>query len=320
MRRNRVGRHGLTLSELCLGTLGWGSDLDRDEVRDIVRAYVAGGGSAFDSAYGYGDGAAEHVLGELLGDVIARDEATLISKSGISRRTGHRVVDTSRGVLLDQLDATLRRLGTDHLDLWLVHTWDPQVPDEETLSALDDAVRTGRTRYVGVSNHNGWQLARTATLAQAARVPIVADEVELSLLRRAAEQETAAAAEHLGVGLLAWSTLGRGVLTGKYRHTVPADSRGAARPDLVQEYLDPHGRAVVEAVCTAADGLGVAPAQVALAWALQRPAVAAAVIGARTVAQCRTLVAATELVVPQQVSTALDDVSRGAGHSSSRST
>lgn len=320
MRRNRVGHHGLTLSELCLGTLGWGSDLDAQTVRDIVECYLEAGGTAFDSASGYGDGLAEQTLGGLLGDLIPRDEATLISKSGISRRSGERVVDTSRGRLLDQLDATLRRLGTDHLDLWLVHTWDPSVPDEETLSALDDALRSGRTRYVGVSNHTGWQLARTATLAQGAGFPVVADEVELSLLRRQAEAETTEAASHLGVGLLAWSTLGRGVLTGKYRHTVPADSRGAARPDLVQDYLDPHGRAVVEAVCTAADGLGVAAAQVALAWSLGRPQVSSAVIGARTAAQCRTLMKATEVTIPAQVATALDEVSGSAAHSSSRST
>ncbi|YAL84561.1 aldo/keto reductase [Dermacoccaceae bacterium W4C1] len=318
MHRTRLGTSGLQFSALTLGTLGWGAEVDQDTVTDLVRAYRDAGGSSFDTAYGYGDGSAEESLGQLLGEVLSRDEVTIATKAGISRRSGHRVVDVSRGTLLTQLDASLRRLGTDHVDLWMVHTWSDEVSVAETVSALVDAVRSGKARYVGVSNHNGWQLAHVAGLAAAAGVPVVADEVELSLLRRDAEGETTSAAAHLGVGLLAWSPLARGVLTGKYRHTVPADSRGAARPELIESYLSPKGRAAVEALATAADGLAVNPAQAALAWVLGRPQVASAIIGARTLTQLQTLLRATEIQIPDEVLSALDDVTLGEpGHSSS---
>lgn len=304
MRPCLVGRSGLQVSSLSLSTLGWGEAVDDDEARVLTEAYASAGGTTFATAAADGEGAAEETLGRLLGDVLQRRDVVLLSRGG-----GDGIVEGSRGGLLHQLDDTLSRLRTDHVDLWLVPGWSETVPLAETLSALEHAVSSGRARYVGVSGAVGWQLAREYSLLESARLPLIADEVEYSLLRRGVETATEPAARHLGVGLLAGAPLGRGVLTGKYRHTVPADSRGAASPALLDGYLDDNGRAVVEAVCTAANGLAITPTEVALRWVLGRPGVASALVGARSPGQLRSITAAVDEDLPAQVIEALDDVS-----------
>lgn len=309
MEQRLLGRSGLRVSRLGLGTLTWGRDTDEHEAADQLRSFVDAGGTLVDTAASYAGGASEELLGALLGDVVPREEVVLVTKAGL--RPGTSQVDASARNLLRRLDESLARLRTDHLDLWLVHAWDPQVPLEETLAALRLAVSSGRARYVGVSSYSGWQLARAATLSAVAGVPLVADQVEYSLLQRSAEAEVIPAAEHVGAGVVAWAPLGRGALTGKYRHGTPADSR-AASPHLaayVNPYLDADGRRVVEAVATAADGLGCAPLEVALAWARDAPGIASAVVGARTAAQLRGSLAAEELTLPEEIRQALDDVS-----------
>jgi aryl-alcohol dehydrogenase-like predicted oxidoreductase len=223
----------------------------------------------------------------------------------------YRRFDASRGHLLAALDASLQRLGTDHVDLWLVHTWSDEAPLMETLSALEWAVSTGRARYVGVSNFSGWQTARALSLLEQARVPLVANEIEYSLVNRSAEPDLLAAAQSLGFGLLPWSPLGRGVLTGKYRNGVPADSRAASRdfPRFTARYLDDRSTGIVEGLAIAAKGLGVSPAEVALAWVRDRPGVVSPVVGARTVAQLRTSLASESLELPEELVSALDEVS-----------
>ena len=221
--------------------------------------------------------------------------------------------DASRRHLLSALDASLRRLGVDYVDLWQLHAWDPRTPLEETLAALDTAVASGRARYVGVSNYSGWQTAQAATWQAAVpgRAPIVSTQVEYSLLQRGIEREVVPAAEALGLGILPWSPLGRGVLTGKYRSGTPADSRGASPHfgGFVQPYLGDHGQRVVGALVTAAEGLGVTPLELALAWARDRPGVVAPIVGARTAAQLRGSLASEHIVVPVEISEALDEVS-----------
>ena len=155
MHVRSVGATGLKVSRLGLGTMTWGRDTDEHEARDQLIAFAEAGGSLVDTAAGYGDGASEELIGSLIGDVVARDEIVIATKAGISRRTGTRVTDASRGSLLTALDGSLARLGVDHVDLWQVHTWVDDAPLEETLSALDTAVATGRASYVGVSNYAG---------------------------------------------------------------------------------------------------------------------------------------------------------------------
>ncbi len=270
------------------------------------------GGNLLDTADVYGDGDAEGVVGALLATVVARDDVLIATKAGL-RPSRERRRDTSRGHLLRGLDSSLQRLGVDYVDLWQVHGYDPETPLDETLSALDFAVSSGRARYVGVSNFSGWQTARAATWQAAwpGRAPLVCAQVEYSLLERGIEREVLPACAALGLGVLPWSPLGRGVLTGKYRHGRPADSR-AASPHFelfVARYLDPRSSAIVESVVTAADGLGVSPLEVALAWVRDRPGVVAPILGARTVGQLLGALQVEEIALPMEISRALDDVS-----------
>ncbi len=313
MEQRYLGHSGLSVSRLGLGTMQWGRDTDEHEARDLLEAFVDAGGTLVDTAAGYADGASESIIGGLLGKVVPRGDVVLATKAGVSRRAGARVVDLSRRGLLDQLDGSLQRLDVDHVDLWQVHTYGTEVPLEETLSALDHAVATGRARYVGVSNYGGWQTGWT--MAHQRETPgrsvPVSTQMEYSLVQRGVEREVLPAAARLGLGVLAWSPLGRGVLTGKYRSGTPADSRAASPhfASFVERYLDARARRIVEAVCTAADGLGVAPLEIALTWVRDQPGVAAAIVGSRTAAQLRGTLGVEELELPAEIRMALDDVS-----------
>lgn len=313
MQQRSLGATGLKVSRLGLGTMTWGRDTDEHEARDQLVAFVEAGGTLLDTAAGYGDGASEELIGSLLGDVVARDEVVLATKAGISRRTGERVTNTSRGHLLPALDASLKRLGVDHVDLWQVHVWTDETPLEETLSALDLAVSSGRVSYVGVSNYTGWQTAQAATWQRAVpgRTPLASTQVEYSLLNRTIEHEVLPAAQALGLGVLPWSPLGRGVLTGKYRTGTPSDSRAATEHfgRFVGTYLDDRGRGIVEAVARAADGLGWSPLEVSLVWVRDRAGVTSPIVGARTAAQLDGALGVEDLALPPEIVAALDDVS-----------
>nr|MCW2727864.1 aldo/keto reductase [Aeromicrobium sp.] len=316
MQYRRVGRSGLTVSRLGLGTMTWGAAVDSYEANDQLTAFLDAGGTLVDTAPIYGDGACEELLGSLLAKTGTRDDVVLAGKAGFVRRGGRVVKDGSRGGLLDQLDTSLRQLGTDHLDLWQIHTPDLDVPLEETLGALEHAVRTGRTRYVGVSNFTGWQtgIAHTWLAGRPDGIPLVSSQVEYSLVNRDPEAEVVPAARHLGMGLLAWSPLGRGVLSGKYRGGVPSDSRAASPQweEFVGAHLTPAKSGVVEALARASEGLGVTIAHVALAWLVDRSQVSAAIIGARTTAQLLENLASEDLELPPEILQALDDVSDAA--------
>ncbi|MDR2348064.1 MAG: aldo/keto reductase [Bifidobacteriaceae bacterium] len=310
-----VGRTGLQVSSLGLGTMTWGRDTDEMDAADQLAEFAEAGGTLIDTASSYGDGAAEELIGSLLRSGVAeRDQLVICTKAGSRWRGDRPRTDASRGNLLANLDQSLTRLGADWVDLWLVQAPDRRVRLEETLSALELAVRSGKARYVGLSNHPAWELAQAHSLLQAAWAlggGLAATEVEYSLLNRSLEAEVGPAAKALGIGLLAWSPLGRGVLTGKYRHGVPADSRAASAhlAGFVTPYLNSAAAAVVEAVATAAAGLGAAPLDVALAWVRGRPGVASAILGARTPAQLHTALAGAELELPDAIVHALDEVS-----------
>lgn len=246
----------------------WGRDTDEHEAREQVEAFLGAGGNLIDTADVYADGASEKLLGRLLAEDGRRDQVVIASKA-VSKPGTERRFDASRGHLLNALEGSLRRLGVDTIDLWQLHAWDPWTPLDETLGAIDAAVASGKVRYVGVSNYAGWQLATAATSLelQTTSQPLVSIQAEYSLLQRGVEREVVPASEALGLGLLPWSPLGRGVLTGKYRSGTPADSRAAnaAFSSFVQPYLTDASRRVVDAVCTAAQGLEAQPAEVALA-------------------------------------------------------
>jgi aryl-alcohol dehydrogenase-like predicted oxidoreductase len=298
---------------MALGTMSWGVDTDAQEATNQLVAFVDAGGTLVDTADVYADGESERVLGVLIGDVVSRDDVIIATKAVARRSAGPFGGGASRAALLAALDGSLRRLDVDHIDLWQLHAWDVNVPIEETLAAVDAAQASGKVRYVGVSNYTGWQLGTAATWQRAVpgRTPLVSTQVEYSLLERGIEREVAPAAGHHGIGLLPWAPLGRGVLTGKYRGATPADSRGASQhfAPYVEQHRTERAARIVEAVVTAADGLGTSPLAVALAWVRDRPGVVAPVVGARDTAQLTGSLAAEDLTLPPAIRAALDDVS-----------
>lgn len=291
----------------------WGEAVDEHEAHDQLTAFLDAGGTLIDTAANYSFGASETTLGTLIAKNNCREQIVLASKAGFRSLPDGVRRDASRLSLLRQLDESLERLGTDHLDLWQVHVWDDAVPVEETLATLEHAVRTGRTRYVGISNYAGWQTAHAHTwlASRADALPLASTQVEYSLVNRDVETEVVPAALAFGMGILAWSPLGRGVLTGKYRGGIPSDSRGATPgPDrFVGPYLTPECASIVEAAAKAAEGLDVDISHVALAWLRDRPAVAAAIVGARTADQLRQTLASEDVDIPEEIVHALDDVS-----------
>ncbi|MEY3400396.1 MAG: hypothetical protein RLZZ486_864 [Actinomycetota bacterium] len=313
MEQRKLGNSGVKVSRLALGTMTWGRDTDEHEAAEQLRHFIDAGGNFVDTAAVYGDGDSERVLGGLLGVLIPREELVIASKAGISFKTGERKVDNSRTSLISDLDRSLTRLKTDYIDLWQIHTWDENTPLEETLSALDYAVSSGKARHVGVSNFSGWQLARSFSLQNPlfGKAPINSLQNEYSLLNRKVEREVLPACTNLGVGMLAWSPLGRGVLTGKYRSGIPSDSRGATPhfSAFIQPFLDEGSSRIVEAVIVAADGLGLSPLEVALSWVRDCPGVTSAVIGARTGAQLRGALSSESVTLPIPVRQALDEIS-----------
>ncbi|WP_446222420.1 aldo/keto reductase [Nocardia sp. IBHARD005] len=321
MEQRTVGRSGLRVSRIGLATHTWGTHTDADEASVQLAAFTEAGGTLVDISPVYGEGAAQRILADLLGDLVSRDELVLSGSAGVvmhapgagvgdsvpSPAAVGPVVDASRRTLLKQLDRTLLELGTDHLDIWSIAAWDPYTPLDEVAATLDTAVRTGRTRYAGVRGFTAWQLASLAAIA-----PITAAQTPYSLLARGTENDAIPAGRHHGVGIIASAPLAGGILTGKYRDGVPADSRGAdeaTAAEIRRRLDDDRATRVVDALVTAADGLGTSPLAVALAWIRDRPGIASMIVGARDIGQLTGVLAAETLELPRAIAAALDDVS-----------
>jgi aryl-alcohol dehydrogenase-like predicted oxidoreductase len=313
MEMRRAGRSGLTLSRLGLGTMTWGRDTDTHEAADQCRAYIDAGGNFLDTSPTYGDGDSERVIGGMIGTLFQREDVVIATKAGVQLISGERVINNSRQSLMNELDKSLARLGTDHVDLWQIHGWDQHNPLDDTLSALDYAYSSGKARYVGLSNFSGWQSSRAITLQElhGMKAPIVTLNNEYSLLNREVEEEILPCADELNVGFLAWAPIARGVLTGKYRSGIPSDSRAAAPHFIkhVEPYLNDRSARIVEAVSVAAEGLGFAPLEVAVAWVRDNPLVTSAIVGARTGAQLRGILKSEEITLPATIRSVLDEVS-----------
>ncbi|HEX8508207.1 MAG TPA: aldo/keto reductase [Propionibacteriaceae bacterium] len=314
METRQVGTSGLHVSRLGLGTLTWGRDTSAEQASTLLECYLDAGGTLLDTAAAYGAGDAERLLGRLLSRSGRRDDVVIATKAGFVIRDGKRLVDTSRRALLRDLEGSLRRLETDHVDIWQLHAWG-SAPLEESLSAVDYAVNAGLVRYAGISNFVGWQTAQAATWQRAVpgRTPITSAQVEYSLLARRAEVEVLPAVKAFGLGFFPWSPLGRGVLTGQYRASTPRGSRAATEHFswFVEPYLEPRSQGVVEAVVRAAEGLDMTPLQVALLWVRDAPGVTAPLLGARTAAQLESALGVENLRLPDEITSALDDVSGG---------
>jgi aryl-alcohol dehydrogenase-like predicted oxidoreductase len=305
MEQTYLGRSGLVVSELCLGTMTFGGKADLDGARAIVERFREAGGTFLDTADVYNAGRSE----ELLGQIVAadRDDVVIATKAYGAMGQGPNERSASRRHLVQAVDASLRRLGTDYIDLYQIHVFDPTTPLDETLETLEDLTRAGKVLYSGISNFVGWQIERACRL-QAARgfSPLVSLQPQYSLVERLIELETLPAAAANNLAILAWSPLAAGFLTGKYRRDGSSDDPG--RFAQFVDNIDERGWAVLDAVSDIAQAHGVAPATVAIAWLLARP-FTVPIIGASRPDQLDASLAAAELELSAAELERLDEVS-----------
>ena len=319
MEYRTLGRSGTAVSTLALGTMTFGNETDEEGSHDQLDTFVEAGGTLVDTADVYTAGASEEIVGRWLDDRPAdvTDRVVLATKARFPMGEDRNDAGLSRRHLTRALEASLRRLRVECVDLYQVHAWDPVTPVEETLGFFDDAVRSGKVRYAGLSNYTGWQLQRAVDVAEHLHLPRpVTLQPQYNLLAREIEWEIVPAALANGLGLLPWSPLGGGWLTGKY--TRDQSPTGATRlgedPDRGVEAYGKRSAsertwAVVDAVQRAAETTGTSMAAVALSWVHDRPGVSSVILGARTTDQLKANLAAAGLHLDEAATAALDAAS-----------
>ena len=319
MRYRQLGASGLRVSELTMGTMTFGGkggfasvgSTGVDEARRQVDQCLDAGVNLIDTADVYSDGLSEEILGEVLEG--RRDEVLVATKARMPMGDGPNDAGLSRHHLVAQCEASLRRLRTDHIELYQVHEWDGQTPLSETLQALDDLVRAGKVRYVGCSNYAGWQLMKALGVAEREGLGrFCSQQIHYTLQAREAEYELLPIAIDQGLGVLVWSPLAGGLLSGKYRSGAP----GPEGSRLLSGWDEPPVRDqdklydIVDVLVEVAAARGASPAQVALAWLLERPAVTSVIVGARTSEQLTDNLGAAALSLTADELARLEQVSR----------
>ena len=318
MEYRTLGNGGMVVSTLCLGTMTFGSESDEEIAHDQLDRFLEQGGNFLDTADVYSDGESEKIIGRWLAARSGvRDQVVVATKARFARGEGPNEVGLSRVSLARALDGSLRRLGVDTIDLYQAHAWDPLTPIEETLRFFDDAVRSGKVHYLGVSNFIGWQLQKAVLLTRhLGLAPIVTLQPQYNLLQRGVEFELIQVCVNERIGILPWSPLGGGWLSGKYQRDSPPT--GATRlgedPERGMEAYarrNPEERTwrVIDAVRSVAEARGVSMARVALAWLVDRPAVASVILGARTLEQLEDNLGAADLHLSTKETARLDEAS-----------
>ncbi|GAA3757317.1 aldo/keto reductase [Streptomyces tremellae] len=316
-----LGRSGLRVSRLALGTMNYGKagfhapfGKTEDEARPIFRSYLEAGGNFVDTADFYTAGQSEEILGRLISESGSRDRVVLTTKVSHNTDPGNpNAGGNGRKHVIRAVEDSLRRLGTDYIDLLLLHVWDTLTPAEEVVRTFEDLVRSGKVRYGGFSDVPGWYAARAQTYAEAHGLnPFVALQIPYSLLGREIEAEYVPLARNLGMGIMGWSPLGGGLLTGKYRtgdRGVTGDGRlgreGAVWTSPWQ--ADERAWHIVGVLEEVAGGLGRSMAQTALNWAVTQPGMGAAVVGASSVGQLEGNIAALDFELPADARARLDE-------------
>lgn len=313
-----LGGTGTIVSTLCLGTMTFGNESDEAVSHAQLDRFVEVGGNFIDTANVYSRGVSEEIIGRWLAKrPEVRDQLVIATKGRFAMGEGPNDLGLSRVSLSRALDASLRRLGVETIDLYQAHAWDPVTPIEETLRFYDDAVRAGKIRYVGVSNFVGWQLQKAALLTQHLGLPpIVTLQPQYNLLVRDIEFELVPVCENENIGILPWSPLAGGWLTGKYsRDSMPTGAtRLGENPQRGMEAYEGRNRQertwqVIDAVRAVAEGRGVSMSQVALAWLNDRPAVTSVILGSRTVEQLDDNLGAAGLHLTAEETQTLTDTS-----------
>jgi aryl-alcohol dehydrogenase-like predicted oxidoreductase len=319
MEYRRLGSSGLRISALSLGTMTFGGrgnfklvgDTDLEGAKRQIDMCLDAGINLIDTADMYSNGHSEEIIGEALEG--RRDDVLLASKVRFRMGEGPNEVGLSRHHVIAGCEASLRRLRTDHIDLYQVHEWDGQTPLEETLDALRYLVDSGKVRYVGASNYAAWQLMKALGIAERDHLPrFVSQQIYYSLQERSAEYELIPLAVDQGLGTLVWSPLAGGLLSGKYRRgqDAPEGSRHLGDWDEPPVYDEDKLYDTVEVLVEIADGHGVSAAQVALAWLLSRPTVSSVIVGARTDEQLADNLKAAQLTLSDDERARLEEVSR----------
>ncbi len=319
-----LGRSGLRVSRLALGTMtfgeSWGWGTDERNARTMFDRYLAAGGNFIDTADLYTNGESETLLGKFIAASGSRDRVVLATKFSYSAEAGNpNAGGNGRKNIMRAVEGSLQRLGTDYIDLYLLHTWDRITPAEEVLQTLDDLVRAGKIRYAGLSDVPAWYAAQIQTLARASHMHgLVNLQMQYSLVERNIEREYVDLAQEFGYGITAWSPLGMGLLSGKYRPSRNgADSESEGRLGLfrqgglpaLQDKFTQRNFAIVAAVEKAAQSEGISMAQVALQWAARQPGIGSVILGARTLDQFDDNLAALDKPLSYETLRALDAAS-----------
>ncbi len=309
MRYKLLGRSGVRVSELALGTMTFGEETDwgasKAESRKIFDAFAEAGGNFLDTANRYQGGTSEEYVGEFIGadrgHFIVATKYTLSTRHGDPSFSGNH-----RKNMMQSVEASLRRLNTDYIDLFWVHAWDFTTPVDEVMRGLDDLVRQGKVLYVGISDTPAWVVARANTMAELRGwSPFVATQLRYSLMDRAVERELLPMARSLDLAVTPWSVLGAGVLTGKYGHDKAAHGRASQGAAKVARNL-----AIAELVAEIADEIGHSPSQVAIAWVMQQPGVIIPLLGARTFEQVQDDLGALDVQLDAEQLGRLDEATR----------
>jgi aryl-alcohol dehydrogenase-like predicted oxidoreductase len=318
MEYRQLGRSGLRVSVLSLGTMTFGGSGEFasvgstgvDEARRILDRCIDAGVNLVDTADIYSNGASEEIVGEIVKG--RRNELLLATKCRFPSEPGPNGAGSSRHHILRSLEASLSRLGTDYIDLYQLHGWDGQTSLEETMTTLDSLVQAGKVRYIGCSNYSAWHVMKAVAVSQQLGLERFAShQIYWSLVGRDAEVELVPAALDQGLGILVWSPIAGGLLTGKYRRdSRPSDGRHLTDWGEPPIYDEPKTYDVIDAVVEVGEGHGVPPVQVALAWLLARPGLTSAIVGARDVAQIGGTLPAADLKLSTEELSHLDKVSR----------
>ncbi len=314
MQTTRLGRTGLTVSRICLGCMTYGVPdrgahpwtLDEAASRPLIRQAIERGINFFDTANAYSDGTSEEIVGRALRDFARRDEIVVATKVRFASRQAPNVGGLSRKAILHEIDASLKRLGMDHVDLYQIHRWDPHTPIEETMEALHDVVKAGKARYLGASSMFAWQFAKAQQVAREnGWTRFISMQPELSLLYREEEREMLPLCIDQGVGVIPWSPLARGRLARPWGENTPRIASDAFGATLFA-HTEANDREVAQALESVAAQRGAQRAQVALAWLLRKPGVTAPIIGASRTGHLDDAVAALGLELSAAEMSALE--------------
>src|ERR687897_991508 len=310
----KLGRSGLEVSRLCLGCMTYGTPdrgnhpwtLDEEQSRPFVKRALELGITFFDTANVYSDGTSEEIVGRALKDFARREEVVIATKVHGRMRPGPNGAGLSRVAIMTEIDNSLRRLGTDYVDLYQIHRWDYETPIEETMAALHDIVRAGKARYIGASSMYAWEFAKAQYTARAAgSTSFVSMQNHYNLVYREEEREMIPLCLDEGVGVLPWSPLARGLLTGS-RTRDGAETTVRSGSDPVAEMYEESDFDVVDVVREVAEARGLPPAQIALAWLLGKPAMTAPIVGATKLGHLQDAIAATAVRLTEEESRRLE--------------